>query len=184
MPPDVRLTTVPLAHTVVYQDGSPAVGAHVFMSTVAHAYAHGEVRARTVVANNGEFHLDVPPVDSPWAGMIGTETLWAYKFGFLVSSIPVYKGALPSDLPQRLVLGPPTRAQFQILCPDGTAVAGAMIEPRVLDRHIAQAPDRLSAMIGAESTTDFHGRAFMTAFFPEEITGVRVTAQGFGQQEF
>ena len=141
-------------------------------------------RARTVVANNGEFHLDVPPVDSPWAGMIGTETLWAYKFGFLVSSIPVYKGALPSDLPQRLVLGPPTRAQFQILCPDGTAVAGAMIEPRVLDRHIAQAPDRLSAMIGAESTTDFHGRALMTAFFPEEITGVRVTAQGFGQQEF
>jgi RNA polymerase sigma factor (sigma-70 family) len=183
-PPDVRLTTVLLAGTVVLQDGSPAVGAHVFMSTVTHAYARGEIRAGTIVAKNGEFHFDVPKVDVPWAGMIGTGTLWAYKPGHLVSSTPVYKGALPSDLPQRLVLGPPTRAQFQIRRPDGTAVAGAMVEPRALARNHAEVPDRLSSMIGAESITDAHGRALVTAFFPEEITGIRVTAQGFGQQEF
>jgi RNA polymerase sigma factor (sigma-70 family) len=183
-PPDVGRAGVPLSGAIVLQDGSPAKGASVFVSTVEHAYGHGEVRVGTITADTGEFHLDIPHVDVSLPGIVGTGTLWAYRPGLLVASMSVYRGALPPGLPQRLVLGLPTRAPFQVFGPDGKAVERAMIEPRVLARNSAQVPDRLASMIGAEIITDIHGRAVMTAFFPEEVTAVRVTAKGYGQQDF
>ena len=58
------------------------------------------------------------------------------------------------------------------------------IEPRAVDRDHAHVPDRLASIIGAETITNARGRAVMTAFFSEELTAIRVTAKGFGQQDF
>jgi hypothetical protein len=171
---------VHLTGAVVLQDGAPAKGARVFFSTVDHAFDQGEVRAETTADDSGAFHRDIPPVDVPWAGLVGAGTLWAHRPGSLVAFNSVYRGALPPGLPQRLVLGPPTRARFEVFGPDGTAIAGATIEPRTLARDLAQVPDRLALLIGAETVTDTRGRAAMTAFFPDELTGVRVTAKGYG----
>ena len=58
------------------------------------------------------------------------------------------------------------------------------IEPWSIDRDHAHVPDRLASIIGAETITNAHGRAVMTAFFSEELTAIRVKAKGFGQQDF
>jgi RNA polymerase sigma factor (sigma-70 family) len=182
--PDGVPDKVPLAGAIVLQGGGPAKGARVFFSTIDHAHVGAEVRAETITNDGGQFHVEIPPVDVPWAGFVGTGTLWAYQPGTLVAWMPVYRGALPPGLPQRLALGPATRAPFEVLNPDGKTVAGAMIEPRSLTRDNTQVPDRLASIIGGETVTDARGRAVMTAFFPEEITAIRVRAEGYGQQEF
>jgi hypothetical protein len=87
-------------------------------------------------------------------------------------------------LPLRLVVGPPARALFEVHGPAGKPLAGARIEPGALDRHFALVPDPLAALIGADTVTDANGRAAMAAFFPEEIRSIRVTANGYGQQDF
>ena len=112
------------------------------------AMAPATVRAEMTADDQGRFSLDVPPVESPWLGMIGTGTLWAYRPGSLVATMPVYRGALPPGLPLRLVVGPPARALFEVHDPDGKPAAGVRIEPTVLDRHNALVPDRLAALIG------------------------------------
>ena len=132
----------------------------------------------------GEFRLDIAPVDVPSARHVGTGTLWAYTPGSLVASEQIYHGALPPALSHRLVLGPPSRAPFEVYLPDAKPAVGAMIEPRSLDRDHSQIPDCLASMIGAETVTDGHGRAVMTAFSPEEINAIRVLAKGYGKQEF
>jgi hypothetical protein len=181
---DAPLVRAQVAGVVALQGGDPAKGAIVLFSTVEHAYEQGDVRAETPTGDGGKFQLDISPVDIPWAGFVGTGTLWAYKPGSLVAFVPVYRGALPPGLPQRLVLGPPTRAPVEVLGPDGKAVHGAKVEPRALAQDRASVPDRLASLIGAETVTDFRGRAVMTAFFPDEITAIRVTAAGYGHQEF
>ncbi len=175
---------VPVAGVVVLQDGLPAKGTRVFYSTLDHGLSYGEVRATTDVDARGRFSLDIPPVEAPMPGWVGTGVLWAFRPGSLVASMPVYRGALPEGLPQRLVVGPPARARFEVRCPDGTPAVGARIEPRVLNRNNSSVPDGLAALIGADTLTSARGRAVMNAFFLEEIETIRVTFEKFGQQDF
>jgi RNA polymerase sigma factor (sigma-70 family) len=182
---DAARTTVPLAGAVVLQDGTPARGARVFFSSRDHGYDEGEVRAETVTRDGGEFDLDVPKVDAPWAGSVGSGALWAYRPGSVVASMPVYRGALPLGLPEQFVLAPGSRAVFEVVGPDGNPVSGAMIEPLAFDRDTAATiPRRLASIIGADTITNARGRAVMTAFFADELIGIRVTAKGHGRQEF
>jgi RNA polymerase sigma factor (sigma-70 family) len=175
---------VSISGQIVLPDGTPAKGVRMFFSTRDHAFSHGQIRAEMTVDDQGRFSLDIPSVASPWVGFIGTGTLWAYQPGSLVATVPIYRGALPEDLALRLVIGPPAQALFEVHDPDGKPVAGARIHPGALDRDIAMVPDPLAALIGTDTVTNAHGRAVMTAFFPEEIRSIRVTAEGYGQQEF
>ena len=99
--------------------------------------------------------------------------------------MPIHRGYLPTGLPQRLILGPPAWAVFEVRSPDGAPVAGARIEPRSLSRRIhSYVPDGLAELIGADTVTDSRGRAVMNAFFLEEVEAIRVVTEKFGQQEF
>ncbi len=175
---------VPVVGAIVLHDGTPAGGVRVFFSTRDHAYSKGEVRAEAGADAQGRFSLEIAPVENVSAGWPGTGVLWAYRPGSSIASISVYRGALPPGLPQRLVVGPPARAMFEVRCPDGKPAVGAQIEPRMLCRDYGLVPDGLAPIIGADTVTDAHGRAVMTAFFPEEIASIRVNAEGYGQQEF
>ncbi len=175
---------VPVTGTILLQGGTPADGARVFVSMFDHAYSHGLVRSETRADAHGRFSLEIPPVEVAMAGWLGTGTLWAYRPGSLVASIPIYRGALPPGLPQRLVLGPTARAVFEVRGPDGKPAVGARIEPRALNSHHASVPDDLASIIGADTVTDARGRAVMTAFYPEEIVSVRVVSATYGRQEF
>jgi RNA polymerase sigma factor (sigma-70 family) len=183
-PADGADAMVPIAGTVVLQDGRPARGARVFFSLVDHAFDDGTVRADTFTGDGGQFNMPIPHVDVPWAGFLDTGALWVYRPGSLVASMPVYRGALPPGLPERFVLAPRTRVEFEVVGPDGKAVTDARIEPSTIDRDHAHVPDRLASIIAAETVTNARGRAVMTAFFSEELTAIRVTANGFGRQDF
>jgi RNA polymerase sigma factor (sigma-70 family) len=170
--------------TVVLLDGAPARGARVFVSVIEHAYGHAQLRAQASADPQGRFSLDFPPVIVATAGWVGTGSLWAYRPGSRVAFLPVYRGALPPGLPQRLVLGPPARAVFEVRGPDGKPVADARIEPRGLNSHYTNVPDELASIIGTSTITDAHGRAIMTAFDPEEIASVLVMSATYGRQDF
>jgi hypothetical protein len=170
--------------TVELLDGTPARGARVFVSVIEHAYGHGQLRAQASADPQGWFSLDFPPVVVASPGWVGTGTLWAYRPGSRVAFLPVYRGALAPGLSQRLVLGPPARAVFEVRGPDGKPVADARIEPRRLSSHDANVPDELASIIGTSTITDARGRAIMTAFDPEEIESVIVLSTSHGRQQF
>jgi RNA polymerase sigma factor (sigma-70 family) len=170
--------------TLVLPDGKPAAGVRMFYSTRDHASDHGHVRAEARADDLGRFSLELPPVDAAWLGMVGSGTLWAYRPGSYVATMPVYRGALPAGLPLRMVVGPSARALFEVRDPDGKPVAGARIEPMGLERYNAHVPDRLAELIGAETVTDAQGRAVMAAFFQEEVLSIAVVAEGYGRQTF
>ena len=118
---------IPLSGTIVNHDGSAAKSARVFISTVDHAFDGVVGHDDILTGDRGEFQLPMPVVDVPWAGWLGTGTLWAFKPGCLVPTLPIYRGAVPPGLPQRLVLGPPSRAPFEVYLPDGKPAVGALV---------------------------------------------------------
>jgi RNA polymerase sigma factor (sigma-70 family) len=181
---DDAAAKIPVSHRVVLPDGQPAGGVRVYYSTRDHAADHGHIRAETRADAEGRFSLELPPVDGSWPGTVGTGTVWAYRPGSLVATIPVYRGALPRGLPLRLAVGPSGGAHFEVHDPDGKPVAGARIEPQRLGRHNAHVPDRLAELIGAETVTNARGRAVMAAFSQEEIGSIAVSAEGYGWQGF
>ena len=177
--PKTTPSKAPVSGAIVLPNGTPAKGVACFSPlamTVIATVKFAEMNAD----DRGRFSLDIPSVASPWVGMIGTGMLWAYRPGSLVATIPVYQGAIPPGLPLRLVTGPPAGAIFEVRNPDGQPVVGAKIEPRALERDWALVPDPLAALIGDETVTDARGRAYMAAFFPEEVRSIRVIAEGYG----
>jgi RNA polymerase sigma factor (sigma-70 family) len=175
---------VPVTGTIVFLDGTPAKDARVFFSTRDDVSGDGRVRAETGADAQGRFSLEITPAEGVMAGFPGTGMLWAYRPGSLIAFVPVFRGALPPGLPQRLVLGPPAHTVFEVRGPDGKPVVGARIEPHSLNSHHALVPDGLASLMGASAVTDARGRAVMTALFPEEISWVRVVSENHGQQEF
>jgi protocatechuate 3,4-dioxygenase beta subunit len=101
-----------------------------------------------------------------------------------VATYKVSRETLPPDWPISMVLDEPARAEFLIRGPDGRTVAGARIQPRVLNRDPFGVPDGLAERIEAQAVSDEHGRAVLTAFFPEEISTLFVSAPGLGRQYF
>jgi hypothetical protein len=181
---DDAAAKIPVSHRVVLPDGQPAGGVRVFHSTRDYAADHGHIRAEALADAEGRFSLELPLVDGAWPGTVGTGTVWAYRPGSLVATIPVYRGALPRGLPLRLAVGPSGGALFEVHDPDAKPVAGAKIEPQGLGRHNAPVPDRLADLIGAETVTDARGRAVMAAFSQEEIASIDFIADGYGRQVF
>ena len=170
---------IPVSGRLVLPDGKPAEGVRVFYSTRDRRRRSRAVRAEMHGRRRGRFSLEFPPVEGAWPGMIGTGTLWAYRPGSVVATMPVYRGALPPGLPlaaRGRVHRP--RALFEVHDPDGKPVAGARIEPQVLERDYALVPDRLAALIAAETVTDARGRAVIAAFSQEEIRSIRVIGRG------
>ena len=175
---------LPVSGTVALPDGRPASGTRLFYSTRDHAGDPGHLRAEAVADAEGRFSLVIPPVDGPWPGLIGAGTLWAYRPGSFVATIPVYRGALRPGSALRIGVGPTAGALFEVHHPDGRPVVGAKVSPRLLDRHIAEVPDRLADLIGFETLTDSRGRAVVAAFSQEEIRSIEVQAEGYGRQVF
>ena len=183
-PADAARARVSLAGAVVLQDRATARGASVFFSSRDHGYDEGEVRAETVTRVGGVFDLDVPRVDVPWARFVGSGAL-GVPAG-LTRRIDACLSGRPAAWLARTVRAGTRK-------PDGIrgrgsrrkACSDAMIEPLALDRDAtASVPRRLASIIGADTITNARGRAVMTAFFPDELAGIRVTAEGHGQQEF
>ena len=178
-----KATPVAIVGTVVDAGRRrPAAGAGVFFSTRGAGGGWGEVVARTETDARGRFRLEVP-------GAAGRRARAGHALG--VSAGLAGRHAL--DRPARrcrpdglsdLVLDEPARAEFLVRGPDGRPVAGARIQPRVLDRDFFSVPDGLAERIEAQTVTDDRGRAVLTAFFPEEISTVIVVAPGLGRQQF
>ena len=181
---DVAPAKLPVSGTVTLPDGRPAGGTRLFYTTRDHASDPGHLRAEAVADAEGRFSLVIPPVDGPWPGLIGAGTLWAYLPGSFVATIPVYRGSLLPRSTLRLGVGPTAGALFEVHHPDGRPVVGARVLPRLLDRHIAEVPDRLADLIGSETLTDSRGRAVVAAFSQEEIRSIEVRAEGYGHQVF
>jgi RNA polymerase sigma factor (sigma-70 family) len=183
--PKVPAVGAPVAGTIVDHEGKPVTGVRVFYSARDHGFDFGHVRSETRADAEGRYTLAVPTLEGIFPGGIGTGTLWAYRPGSLVALMPVHRGYLPPGLGQRLVLGPPARAAFEVRSPDGAPVVGAQVEPRSLRRRIhGYVPDGLAELIGADTVTDSRGRAVMNAFFLEEVEAIRVVTEKFGKQEF
>lgn len=177
------MAKVPVSGSVLGPDGKPTEGVHIFYSEREGGPAWGRVVAETTADAEGRFHLEIPPAEKDrWN--LPSGVLWAYQPGMFVGSLPVFRGTLPPGLPARLVVGPPSQAVFEIHDPDGQPIAGARIEPRVLIRKYSVVPEGLVERIGAETVTDAHGRAVLTALLPEEICTVCIVAEGFGRQQF
>lgn len=172
------------AGSVLFQDGKPADGVRVLFSTFDSLYARAHVRSETRTGPGGEFELSVPSMDGRPPAADGVGIVWAYRPGSLIASTVLWRGSHPSGLRDRMVVGPPGRAAFRVLDPDGRPVAGARIAPTAIDRTMMLfVPEELIALLGAETLTDADGRAVMTSFLPEEVAGVRVSVKGYGQQE-
>lgn len=173
--------TVPIHGTVTDAEGMPAAGADVFLSGLQTVGGWPPILARGVTDASGKFRLDAPAdVDDPAAPEAAA--LWAVKRNALVASRVLRPGTLPPGSPVRLVVGPPARAVFEVVGPDGKPVAGAKVIPRAITRDATAAPDALGSLVAAR--TDAAGRAVVTAFFPEEIATVFVAARGLGVQQF
>ncbi len=82
-----------------------------------------------------------------------------------------------------MVLDEPARAEFAIRGPDGRPVAGAGIRIQAIIREsYGSVPEGLAERIEARTVTNADGRAVLTAFFPEEIYAVFISAPGLGRQ--
>ena len=96
----------------------------------------------------------------------------------------INRETLPADWPVSMVLDHPARAEILVRGPDGRPVAGARIQPRALHHEPFVVPDGLAERIEAQTLTNARGRAVLTAFFPEEVSTVFVSAPGLGRQYF
>ena len=172
---------VVIVGTVVDAGRQPAAGAGVSFSIRDAGTFWGGVVAQTETDRQGRFRLEVPgaPGGGPEPGI-----LWAYRPGSLVAARRILRETLPPDWPVAMVLDEPARAVFLVRGPDGRPVAGARIQPRVLDREFFAVPDGLAERIEAQTVTDDSGRAVLSAFFPEEIDTVIVAAPDLGRQQF
>lgn len=177
-----RPPAVPIAGTVVDAERRPTGGVDVVFSHLEGAcVVGGEVVARAETDAQGRFRLEVPGASGggPEPGV-----LWAYRPGSLVASYRVNRETLPPDWPVAMVLDHPARAEFLVRGPDGRPVAGARVHPRGLRGEPYSVPAGLSDQIADRTVTDARGRAVLTAFFPEEVSTVFVSAPGLGRQYF
>ena len=176
-----RLRTVAVHGVVTDAEGKPVAGADVFLTGLQTVGGWPPVLARATSDPSGKFRVDAPAdTDDPAAP--AAAALWAVRPGALVASRLLRPGTLPAGVPVRLVLGPPARADFQVIGPDGKPLAGAKVIPRAITRDATAAPDALGSLVAAR--TDAEGHAVITAFFPEEIATVFVQARGLGVQQF
>ncbi len=169
-----------LVGTVLDPDRRPAPDVEILYSTRRPGVGWGRVAARTRTDAQGRYHLKFAgPPAAPEPGM-----LWAYRPGNLVASRPITVDIPARGQPLDLVLDVSARAVFVVRGPNGQPVAGARIQPRVLQRDFGSVPDGLAEEIEAHAVTDASGRAVITAFFAEEIATAIVSAPGLGRQQF
>ncbi len=177
--------TVPLSGLVLDSDGRPAADVAVFASTRGGTPRWGQVVAQARTDAEGRFRIDLPAAESNRSASYShADTLWAYRPGRLLASLPISRDSISPDVTVKLVLGPPSITTFIVRDPDGKPVAGAMVEPRVLFRNFQSVPDGLAGRIAAATITDARGRATLSALLPEEISTVIVAAKGYGTQQF
>jgi hypothetical protein len=169
---------------VLDSDGKPAKNVRIFYSTrEGEPLPWGRVIAKTNTDNDGKFHVPWPSKD----GELPTDrwdAIWAYQPGSVVASglIAGHQPLETSDI--RLSLDTPGRTIFDVRSPDGLPIAGARIKPRGITGSFHGVPDGLAELIEAGTVTDAKGRAIMTAFHPEEVRTVFVSAKGYGSQQF
>ena len=111
----------PVTGTIVDHEGKPAKGTRVFYSTRDHGYDFGHVRSEIRADAEGRYALEVPTLEGIFPQGIGTGAIWAYRPGSLVASMPIHRGYFPRGLPQRLIMGPPAWAVFEVRSPDGSS---------------------------------------------------------------
>ena len=130
----------------------------------------------------GRFSLDFPP----WKCTVGISARESSgRIGRIAGRDDGGLSGIPSlGIALATRDGPPARAIFEVRGPDGKPIVGARVEPHFLNSHFGIVPDGLDSIIGAKTLTDLHGRAVMTAFFPDEIASIRILAEGYGQQDF
>ncbi len=168
-------------------DGKPAKDVRIFYSIREAGSGHwGRVLAEMTTDDAGHF-VFLGPLDGDKKGSSkfgGQGVIWAYRPGSLVASVVVSEPTFPAGSEARLRIEPAARTIIDIRSPEGQPIVGAHIKPRLLYRDYISAPDGLAELIEAETITDATGRAVMTAFDPEEVGTVFVTAKEYGSQQF
>jgi Carboxypeptidase regulatory-like domain len=166
--------------TVVDDQGKPIVGAQIALHAAVPWGSKVEpLDMRATTDGDGRFRLVLPSARGGYAG----RQLWASRAGLALAAEPVPEGA-----PRIMVLHKAAPKTIKIEGPEGRAVAGARISPRVIsfpDRGSlpAAVPDALAESRAV--TTGTNGTATLDYLAPgHQLAGVRVTAASIGTQDF
>jgi RNA polymerase sigma factor (sigma-70 family) len=168
---------------VVDDQGKPLPEVSVYSSARDQGVTWGRITSEARTDTEGRFRLNVPSAGRNLRRLYPA-AIWAYAPGRLVAIQPIARNLLFEDVPVRLVLDRPARTTIDVRGPDHKPIAGATVAPRVLIRGALAVPDGLSERIDDDTVTDGHGRAVMSAFWPEELSTIFVSAPGLGRQQF
>ena len=113
-----------LEGNVVDDQNRPVDGAQIaFRSPVPWRSKVAPVDLRATAAGDGRFRIVLPSLPGGYIG----RRLWAYRAGLALAAEPILEGT-----PQNMVLHKPVPKAIKIEGPDGRAVAGARVAPRVI----------------------------------------------------
>jgi protocatechuate 3,4-dioxygenase beta subunit len=176
VPPALPVT---VSGTVTGANGRPVPAANLVLAeTILPLGAWPEVFDRGRSDEAGRFRLPLPSEPAERYGARKLLALWAHRPGLRVACRTVPRDWPADGEPLRLVIGSPQQLTVRVLGPDGTPVEGARITAaRVLDRPV---PAVLADAVA--SPTDRDGRAVLTAFAPDELDVVSISASAFGTQ--
>jgi protocatechuate 3,4-dioxygenase beta subunit len=165
--------------TVTDANSRPVPGAELVLAeTVLPQGTRPEVFDRGRSDEAGRFRLRLPGEPAERYGARKLLALWAHRPGLRVACRIVPRDWPADGEPLQLVLRPPDKLALRVLGPDDTPVTGARVTAaRVLDRPLpAVVADAVAGF------TDRDGRADLTAFAPDELDVVEVSAPAFGTQ--
>jgi RNA polymerase sigma factor (sigma-70 family) len=170
-----------IAGRIVDDRGRPVAGAEVWMPT--RFFEAAAATPHTTTDANGNYVLDVPESLSRTPFHERDHVVWAYASGHRIASINAARALYGKPDSVDLTLGPATDTSFVVLGPDGRPVAGAVVEPDLVDAPNGVTGPLPAAMLRAvRATTDGTGRAMLPAIDREGFEGVKVTTDALGSQ--
>ena len=141
----------PLVGYVVDDQSRPVAGAQIaFHAPVPWGSKVAPVNLGATTDGDGRFRIVLPSVPGGYIG----RRLWAFHAGLALAAEPI-----PEGTPRNMVLRKPAQRTIKIEGPDGRAVAGARVAPRVISflergSMAAAVPDSLAESLAVTTGPD------------------------------
>ncbi len=164
--------------SVVDEQGKPVAGATLILQrSVGRLTSEESADPRTVTDTAGRYRLAAPK-----ARWIDTSTLWAYRPGFALATVPLWE-----EIPGTLVLKKPWPRTITIEGPDGKPIVGAKVSPESVvfvtgrRRRTPSLPDSVAQSLTATTVRD--GKVtFDCVARPDQLFAVQVSTPSIGRQ--
>ena len=170
--------------TVLDQSGNSVADADVWLSMYWRPdRGRPGARVQHVKSDSrGQFTLKIP---SAWVARQVADspvTIWAYSPGYQLGikhAKPVTTFSFGEDASNLAIrLKPATDLSFTVLDPTGQPLAGALVQPL----YVTLEPTPKEVLRRIEARTDATGRATFPAVGRQELSELRISAEGFGIQ--